>query len=200
MSVQSLLRPLLAGESLLRNLNKLIVVFGVSLLCLIWAGVYYQLDNERQAELRSAIRDTANMARAFEEHTLRTINSADQAALFLKYQYEQEGREMDIPRYVRQGRFANLPFVLLGVIDEHGQFAVSNQVPFVPSNLKDREHFQVHLGVDKGDLFISKPVLGRSSGKWSIQMTRRANKPDGSLAGVVVVSVDPFYFTELFNT
>ena len=62
--MQSLLRPLLAGESLLRNLNKLIVVFGVSLLCLIWAGVYYQLDNERQAELRSAIRDTANMARA----------------------------------------------------------------------------------------------------------------------------------------
>ena len=199
MSVQSLLRPLLAGESLLRNLNKLIVVFGVSLLCLIWAGVYYQLDNERQAELRSAIRDTANMARAFEEHTLRTINSADQAALFLKYQYEQEGREMDIPRYVREGRFANLPFVLLGVIDEHGQFAVSNQVPFVPSNLKDREHFQVHLGVDKGDLFISKPVLGRSSGKWSIQMTRRANKMDGSLAGVVVVSVDPFYFTEFYR-
>ena len=197
--MQSLLRPLLAGESLLRNLNKLTVVFGVSLLCLIWAGVYYQLDNERQAELRSAIRDTANMARAFEEHTLRTINSADQAALFLKYQYEQEGREMDIPRYVREGRFANLPFVLLGVIDEHGQFAVSNQVPFVPSNLKDREHFQVHLGVDKGDLFISKPVLGRSSGQWSIQMTRRANKPDGSLAGVVVVSVDPFYFTEFYR-
>jgi diguanylate cyclase (GGDEF)-like protein len=197
--VKSLLHPLLAGESLLRNLNKLIVVFGVSLLCLIWTGVYYQIDNERQAELRSAIRDTANMARAFEEHTLRTINSADQAALFLKYQYEQEGRGMNIPRYVREGRFANLPFVLLGVIDEYGQFAVSNQVPFVPSNLKDREHFQVHLGVDKGDLFISKPVLGRSSGKWSIQMTRRANKPDGSLAGVVVVSVDPFYFTEFYR-
>ena len=184
---------------MLRNLNKLILVFGLSLLCLIWSGVYYQIDNERQAELRSAIRDTANMARAFEEHTLRTINSADQAALFLKYQYEQAGRNIDIPRYVREGRFANLPFVLLGVIDEHGQFAVSNQVPFVPSNLKDREHFRVHLGADKENLFISKPVLGRSSGKWSIQMTRRANKPDGSLAGVVVVSVDPFYFTEFYS-
>ena len=197
--MKSLLHQLMAGESLLRNLNKLILVFGLSLLCLIWSGVYYQIDNERQAELRSAIRDTANMARAFEEHTLRTINSADQAALFLKYQYEQAGRNIDIPRYVREGRFANLPFVLLGVIDEHGQFAVSNQVPFVPSNLKDREHFRAHLGADKENLFISKPVLGRSSGKWSIQMTRRANKPDGSLAGVVVVSVDPFYFTEFYS-
>ena len=83
---------------MLRNLNKLILVFGLSLLCLIWSGVYYQIDNERQAELRSAIRDTANMARAFEEHTLRTINSADQAALFLKYQCEQAGRNIDIPR------------------------------------------------------------------------------------------------------
>ena len=65
---------------MLRNLNKLILVFGLSLLCLIWSGVYYQIDNERQAELRSAIRDTANMARAFEEHTLRTINSAANCA------------------------------------------------------------------------------------------------------------------------
>ena len=87
----------------------------------------------------------------------------------------------------------------MGVIDENGDFAVSNQVPFVPSNLRDREHFLVHKETDSKQLFISKPVLGRSSGKWSLQITRRVNKPDGSFGGVVVISLDPFYFTEYYK-
>lgn len=191
---------ILAGDSpALRNSSTIIVLFGIFLLCFIWIGLYYKVQSERQMAIERAIKETSNFARAFEEHSSRTIKSADQTALFLKYQYEKEGRSIDIPQYIQEGRLTSQPFVLLGVIDENGHFVVSSQVPFIPSNLKDREHFIVHKDVDSKQLFISKPVLGRSSGKWSIQMTRRINKPDGSFGGVVVVSVDPFYFTEFYK-
>jgi len=36
---------------------------------------------------------------------------------------------------------------------------------------------------------------GRASGKWTIHMTRRINKSDGSFGGIVSMAVDPGYFT-----
>ena len=182
-----------------RNIGRMIVLFGLFLICVVWFGLFTKVESEKELEKNSAIKETKNFARTFEEHTLRTIRGADQAVLFLKSEYEREGRAIDIPGYVKEGRFSSQPFVLMGVIDENGLFAISNQVPFVPSNLSDREHFRVHVAKDSKQLFISKPVLGRSSGKWSIQMTRRINKPDGSFGGVVVISVDPFYFTEFYK-
>ncbi|MBP2666240.1 MAG: hypothetical protein H6Q76_1220, partial [Firmicutes bacterium] len=182
-----------------RKLSLVTISFALFLLFIVWMGLYYKIESEMKQEKEAAFKETMNFAKAFEEHTLRTIRGADQAVLFLKYQYEREGRSIDIPGYVREGRFANQPFVLMGVIDENGDFAVSNQVPFVPSNLKDREHFLVHKDRDSRQLFIGKPVMGRSSGKWALQMTRRINKPDGSFGGAVVVSVDPFYFTAFYK-
>lgn len=182
-----------------RSINIAVFVFAAFLLTIIWLGLHYKINEEKKAELAAAIKETSNFARVFEEHTLRTIRGADQTVLYLKYEYEREGRALDIPQQVAEGRFSSQPFVLLGVIDENGDLAASSQVPFVPSNLKDREHFVVHKDRDSQKLFISKPVLGRSSGKWSIQMTRRVDKPDGLFGGVVVVSVDPFYFTEFYK-
>lgn len=199
-----LLKRLNPGSLLSVNLTicstrAIIILFGISLLSFLWTGLYYQVQNERQLATASAFKDTANFSRAFEEHTLRTIKSIDQTVLFLKYQYEQEGRSIDIPQYIKEGRLTSQSFLLLSVIDEQGDLAVSNQIPFLPSSLKDREHFKVHQAADSGQLFISKPVLGRSSGKWSIQMTRRINKPDGSFGGVAVISIDPWYFTKFYK-
>ena len=175
------------------------VLFGAVLLCLIWAGLFLKVQNERQLEINNAIKDIATHARMFEEHTERTIKGLDQIAIFLKYQVEKDGWNIDIPKYISEKRFEGQPYVLLSVVNEKGGLVASSQVPFVFSTIRDREHFQVHMGTDSGKLFVSKPVLGRSSGKWSIQLTRRINKVDGSFGGVVVVSIDPFYFSGFYK-
>jgi diguanylate cyclase (GGDEF)-like protein/PAS domain S-box-containing protein len=48
-------------------------------------------------------------------------------------------------------------------------------------------------------LHVSVPVLGRVSNSWQVPLSRRLVNKDGSFAGVVVLSVDPGYFTRFYR-
>lgn len=174
-------------------------LFAAVLLALTWSAVGYKARSEREQQLQSTIRSNGNLARAFEEHTVRTLAAVDQTVLFLKYQYERFGERIDIGDYVREGMIISGLFNQLGIIDERGTYLLSNLPDHKRIDLSDREHFRVHRDNPREGLFVSKPVLGRASGKWSLQLTRRIDRPDGTFGGVVVISVDPFYFTRLYS-
>lgn len=182
-----------------RRLFLPIIALMVLPILLVWGAVVYKAQTEEEMVIKAVYTENLNLARAFEEHTIRTIKSVDQAVLFLKFQYERYGDKVNIAEYVREGMIISNIFNQLGVIDENGIYILSNLPNHKQMDLSDREHFRVHKEKDTNQLFISKPILGRASGKWSIQMTRRINKPDGSFGGVVVISVDPFYFSDFYR-
>jgi signal transduction histidine kinase/DNA-binding NarL/FixJ family response regulator len=65
-------------------------------------------------------------------------------------------------------------------------------------NLGDREHFRVQAAATSDELFIGKPVVGRVSGQWSIQLSRRLTRPDGTFGGVIVASLNPDFLDRYF--
>lgn len=181
-----------------RQIVWLTAAFGLLLLLCLWASLYYKVQNERRAEIDAAIKETGNLAIALEENTVNTIKSLDHIVMSLKQQYEKDGKAIDIPKLIREGRFEDQPYIVIGIVDENGDLVASSQERSGSTNVKDREHFQVHQQQDRG-LYIGKPVLGKVSGKWSIQLTRRVVKPDGSFGGVVAVAADPYYFAEFYK-
>ncbi|WP_257626216.1 ATP-binding protein [Janthinobacterium sp. NKUCC06_STL] len=178
--------------------RTLLSLFMAILLAGLWNITVLQLRHAYVAAIAGAGRDARSMARVFDEHAIRTIEAADQAATYLRSRYQALGNRLDIVADLRQGLNPGPLYNLFSIIDEHGDTVLSSR-PFQPTNLADREHIRVHMQRDSGELYISKPVLGRVSKKWSLQMTRRINHADGRFKGVVVVSMDPYYFTRLYD-
>jgi len=176
-----------------------IVVLALLLVVALWGAVLYKAEVERGQVEESIHRDTMNLARVFEEHTVRTLSSVDQVLLFVKFQYEKVGDRLDLAEAVRGGMIISDLFNQVGVISSNGIYHLSNIPNFNKVDLTDREHFRVHIDGDGKQVFVSKPVLGRASGKWSLQLTRRIERADGGFGGVAVISVDPFYFTRFYN-
>ena len=183
----------------INRIKALVVLFGAIFICFVWSGLYFIVQGEREREIANAFKEAGNYARTFEEHMVQTLKGLDQIALFLKYQVENKSLQLDLQRLVNEGRFSGQPFIVLAVIDRNGEVVASSQKLVARVNNNDLEVFQAHKAVDTGKLFIGKPVLGRATGQWLIQMSRRINMTDGSFGGAVVVGVDPYYFAHFYT-
>jgi len=60
-----------------------------------------------------------------------------------------------------------------------------------PMDLSDREHFRAHADGRTDGMFVSVPLRGRASNRWSVQLTCALRDAEGRFSGVAVVSVDP---------
>jgi signal transduction histidine kinase len=165
----------------------------------VWKSTFDRIEEGRANLLKDARHDAVSLARLLEEHSARTIQSADQAVQFLKHEYLEQGRKLDVKGLVRDGVVLDDIFNLYTIVGPTGKVLLSSE-PFRPTDIADREHFQVHRANPHLGLYVSRPVLGRVTQKWSLQLTRRIDLPSGEFGGVAVVSMDPFYFTRLYES
>ncbi|MEA2992192.1 MAG: hypothetical protein QOD40_1112 [Alphaproteobacteria bacterium] len=175
-------------------------VLGLFALILMWLGTAYISQQDYNRTEAAAYRDTGNLARAFEEHIIRLFQAHDQILLFVRSAYTKDPQHFDLVQWAKDQQFATDVALQVAIADKDGLTIASNlPIPTPAPNLGDRKHFRVHVGTDRDELFISEPVIGRVSGKPSIQLSRRINAADGSLAGVVILSLDPAYLASFYD-
>jgi signal transduction histidine kinase len=136
-------------------------------------------------------------SRLFEDHVEKIFSTVnwmnDAAARALEYHGDDKNRLRD-----ELARIASRdPFVLqVSIVDSKGIFLTSN-VSTEPADLRDREHISVHLNNPDAGIFISKPLVGRVSGKQSINVTSRL--VSRSSTGILVVSFAPDRLSAFFK-
>jgi diguanylate cyclase (GGDEF)-like protein len=168
---------------------------------MLWSGVALLLAQQRSDLVATARHDTENLARAFAENTAHSIDAVDQALLFVRAMYMRERERFSLNGWNEAIRQSD------GLIL---QMSISNKVGILVStnlsgmsqvvDLSDREHFRVQRDTKQDQLFISKPVLGRESKRWSVQFTRKVYDANGDFDGIIVASVDPLVLSRFFGS
>ncbi|MCW3475410.1 ATP-binding protein [Limobrevibacterium gyesilva] len=173
----------------------------LGLVIMAWAGIVVHLRQEYRQALQGAVQDTTNLARGFSENISRAFDAIDQTLLFARESYQRDPTRFDLTTWARSRQFTHGLTIQLTIIDAEGIVLMTNLGPVTSRvDLSDREHVRVQKEATEDRMFISAPVLGRLSGKWSINVTRRIGRPDGSYGGTVVVSVDIGYLTRFYES
>lgn len=163
-------------------------------------GVGQDVAKERRQALVQGQAQAADIARLLNDHLHQTIRRLDQALLHLRQEYAADP-EWFVEKAAGWQRsvYADLAFQI-SVVDGDGKLIFSNLAKTRdPVDLSDREHFRVHRERRADELFISKPVLGRVSQKWSVQFTRPILDRNEVFAGVMVLSVEVDKLSEIYR-
>jgi len=174
-----------------------VVALTVTLLPM-WLTLHAWLKHERQLVQQAAGNDAMNLAVAFEEHVHSVVRYADALLLDTREHLETDPDAFQRLVHRELHRDGNM-VAQFALIDADGRLAASSIEPDRNVDLSDREHFRVHRDhPGRDELFVSKPVLGRVSGIWSIQITRAVFK-HGAFDGVIVLSLPVAFFTDFYK-
>jgi signal transduction histidine kinase len=187
----------------LRTARLLLTVlpFLVSVGLVVLLGSYSQglQEQQRESDRTAALQESKLLSTVLGEHVERSFEQADVLARMIAQRVVETGFKLDLPELAKSGAIPLDVFVQVAIIDDTGMMRATTVENSAASNLSDREHVKVHLQDPLHGPFLSKPLLGRASGKWSIQYSRAILNAKQELLGVVVVSIDPKYFSGFYQ-
>ncbi|MDD5287159.1 MAG: PAS domain S-box protein, partial [Desulfuromonadaceae bacterium] len=145
-----------------------------------------------------------NLSQVLEQNISSTINKCDLALLTTSIEAEQQLATGSIDMMALNAYIARLysqqpDLDSLRVADRQGTILYGiNVKPGARISIADRDFFTRLRDDPKTGLVISKPVVGRISGKWVIILARRLNNTKGNFAGVVYAAITLEHFKKMF--
>jgi PAS domain S-box-containing protein len=175
-------------------------LFCLAALAILWGGLLVQLDAEGEHLIEAKRRDNDNLARVFEEHVSRTLRAAEITLNELAAEHQRQGDHFDVVAFARSRRHHVDPYNILSFVDAQGMLTLASPPTATVLSMRHTDSFRHHVANRSPDLFISAPRKGSSTGKWTVYVSRRVDKADGSFAGLWTVGMDPAYFSRVYAT
>jgi diguanylate cyclase (GGDEF)-like protein len=170
-------------------LPELLAIFG--LLGMIWMSTVVILQREYAHEMAEAEGVTLALSKAYTETSERIVSEIDQLLLGLQSSFQRDQEGFDLEQWTKTHVRSDEMRVQLAIHDKNGFVTNSTLRKVTPGsiNVSDRPHFRYHLDPARDDLYISDPVIGRTTGQQTIQFTRKLVDSAGNFNGMVLLSL-----------
>lgn len=174
---------------------------GVGMMVVIWAALFFLMGEYRERAEKAALLQGSNLSRLLEENILRVIASVDQRLLLLRELHREDPNQFELVKWADGGQVAGDLSVRFSLVGADGVIHASTHGPLTRNiDVSDREHFRFHASSSDDVVFISKPIVIRTSGTTQILLSRRIVAPDGSFGGVITGSLDPNEFANFYGS
>jgi signal transduction histidine kinase len=177
-----------------------IAVLWLALVAVVWFFVRERTrDIETQAQAQ-ALNQATIYAELLREFVGRTLGDIDQDLKLLRDYARQTDEPPDLVAW-RSAIHAQSPLALVyGFVDAEGRFAASSLgQEGIGMFLGDRPGVQFHRAEPADRIFFGAPMIGPLTRRVTLTMSRRIGAPDGSFAGVALVSLDAVQLVRLFD-
>ena len=181
-----------------RPLARWVRLGSLVLVICLWLATLLSIWSVRDAAIRQTTTAASNLSAAFCDQiggTLNTISATmDLAAREIRA--DPGGFRLDL--WAALLHSVARPTFQAGLVDGNGRLIKFSGSPdALGTDLSDREHVRVQLATPHPALFVSAPVIGRMSGRLSIEISKRVEAADGHLLGVLIFSLAPDDLTTL---
>jgi len=202
-------KGLSALKSIRSSLDKLSrqtltrVALAWTIVAIVMGGYWYHLYGAHEAQLQQAVAQTHlradQTAHALMLQTTTLIDQVDYIAHHLGEHWRDDSdAEFRRAISVAQSALPEGALMQVAIADEQGTVVFSSLTRDIEGasrvSIADREHFRIHAQGRPSQLFVSHPVLGRISKKWTVPFSLPIFDND-AFAGVIVISISPEYMS-----
>ncbi|BAL78798.1 sensor domain-containing diguanylate cyclase [Bradyrhizobium cosmicum] len=155
----------------------------------------------RDAVLKGAETEMANVARSLTQHAEDSLDLLDSGVVGTVSRLEMDGTDSATITKLRNllevRKKAMQRVHSLAVIDDQGNWLTSPGT--IASTLSDDAFFRYHQLSPKREAYVGRPVKSLLDGEWVVTLSRRFNKPDGSFAGVMLATISSRYLSHFYE-
>ncbi|MBR0959211.1 diguanylate cyclase [Bradyrhizobium japonicum] len=155
----------------------------------------------RDAVLKGAETEMANVARSLTQHAEDSLDLLDSGVVGVVSRLEMDGTgpttiaKLGTVQEARKKAIARIHS--LAIIDDKGNWLTSPGT--IGSTFSDDAFFRYHQLSPKREAYVGGPVKSLLDGEWVVPLSRRFNKQDGSFGGVVLATISSKYLSHFYE-
>lgn len=185
-------------------MGRLLAIFGVVGLLSVFFTAGYSIYADRARTIADAEMDAANLRDALLEQTRQKFSTIKVALDSISEDIDPNNlRSSDIYRdlFARHSAFERA-FAIF-IIDDKGTLVATSRTPNPDVfDFSDHEVFRAHKDNPGTELYIEgarKGEVGYARDRWIFNVSRRLNQADGSLAGVIAITISVDAINEFYE-